>query len=97
MKGWEISQRARALRDKGSIIRHHHERWDGEGYPDRLTSHEIPLSARLVAIADAYDALATDRPYKSALPLEQCEAILRKNAAKADVRDTPRHPGARQR
>src|SRR5262249_17841371 len=61
-------------------IRNHHERWDGKGYPDGLKGDDIPLSARLVCIADAYDAMATDRPYKKAQPLDECERLLRKNA-----------------
>jgi len=63
-------------------VRSHHERWDGSGYPDRMKGPAIPLVARIVAIADAYDAMATDRPYKKALELEECEAILRKSAGK---------------
>jgi putative two-component system response regulator len=47
------------------IIRHHHERWDGRGYPDRLGGEEVPMLARLMAIVDVYDALCTQRPYKS--------------------------------
>jgi response regulator RpfG family c-di-GMP phosphodiesterase len=50
------------------IARHHHERWDGTGYPDRLAGEAIPLSARLVAVADVYDALRSRRVYKAALP-----------------------------
>lgn len=49
-----------------SIIRHHHERWDGKGYPDGLMREEIPLLARIVAVADAYDAMTSDRPYRQA-------------------------------
>jgi HD-GYP domain-containing protein (c-di-GMP phosphodiesterase class II) len=63
-------------------VRNHHERWDGSGYPDKMKDEDIPLVARIVAIADAYDAMATDRPYKAALPLEECEAILSKTAGK---------------
>ncbi len=50
------------------IIRHHHERWDGRGYPDGLSGEEISLHARITAIADAWDAMTSDRPYRSALP-----------------------------
>lgn len=54
-------------RELGAIVRGHHERWSGGGYPDGLTGEDIPLGARIVALADAYDALTTDRPYRSAL------------------------------
>jgi putative nucleotidyltransferase with HDIG domain len=50
------------------IVRHHHERVDGEGYPDRLRGDEIPLLARIICVADAYDAMTSDRPYRDALP-----------------------------
>jgi HD-GYP domain-containing protein (c-di-GMP phosphodiesterase class II) len=49
------------------IARHHHERYDGKGYPDRLAGNDIPLAARIVAIADVYDALRTRRSWKPAL------------------------------
>jgi len=55
------------------IIRHHHERWDGKGYPDRLGAAEVPLLARLMAIVDVYDALCTQRPYKS--PYGEADAL----------------------
>ena len=50
------------------VIRHHHERWDGQGYPDRLAGEAIPLAARIVTIADAFDAMTTNRSYRQALP-----------------------------
>ena len=50
------------------VIRHHHERMDGSGYPDGLSGDQIPLGARIVAVADVYDALTSDRPYRAALP-----------------------------
>ena len=49
-----------------SIARHHHERWDGTGYPDGLSGRAIPLAARIVAVADVFDALIHDRPYRKA-------------------------------
>jgi HD-GYP domain-containing protein (c-di-GMP phosphodiesterase class II) len=49
------------------MIRHHHERWDGSGYPDGLSGDEIPLGARIIAVADVYDALTSSRPYRAAL------------------------------
>jgi HD-GYP domain-containing protein (c-di-GMP phosphodiesterase class II) len=51
-----------------SIVRHHHERVDGNGYPDRLVADEIPLLARIIAVADAYNAMTSDRPYRDAMP-----------------------------
>jgi HD-GYP domain-containing protein (c-di-GMP phosphodiesterase class II) len=50
-----------------ACVLHHHERFDGNGYPDRLCGFEVPASARIVAVADAYDAMTTDRPYRKAL------------------------------
>jgi HD-GYP domain-containing protein (c-di-GMP phosphodiesterase class II) len=80
VKGYEIASQIEMLKPTMPAIRNHHERWDGKGYPDGLAGAAIPLSARIVAIADAYDAMATDRPYKKAIPLEECEKLLRKNA-----------------
>jgi putative nucleotidyltransferase with HDIG domain len=51
-----------------SIVRHHHERVDGEGYPDRIVGDEIPLISRIIAVADAYNAMTSDRPYRDAMP-----------------------------
>jgi HD-GYP domain-containing protein (c-di-GMP phosphodiesterase class II) len=51
-----------------SIVRHHHERIDGQGYPDGLTGEEIPLVSRIIAVADAYSAMTSDRPYRDAMP-----------------------------
>lgn len=82
VKGYEIASKIEMLKPIMSAVRNHHERWDGTGYPDGMKGEEIPLAARIVAIADAFDAMATDRPYKQALPLEECEAVLRKTAGK---------------
>lgn len=82
VKGFEIASKIEMLKPIMSAVRNHHERWDGSGYPDKMTAEEIPIAARIVAIADAFDAMATDRPYKAALPLEECEAVLRKTAGK---------------
>jgi len=57
------------LHDRGlEIVRSHHERWDGRGYPDRLGGNEIPVTARIFAVADALDAMTSDRPYRQAMP-----------------------------
>ena len=59
------------------IATFHHERWDGTGYPDRLKGEEIPLSARIMAIADVFDALISERCYKKAMPPEEAFEIIR--------------------
>ena len=82
VKGFDIASKIEMLHPIMPAVRNHHERWDGSGYPDKMVALDIPLVARIVAIADAYDAMATDRPYKKALSLEECEAILRKTAGK---------------
>ncbi|MGB4548946.1 MAG: HD domain-containing phosphohydrolase [Syntrophales bacterium] len=61
------------------IIRHHHERWDGKGYPDGLAGEQIPFFARLLAVADAFDAMTTDRPYRKAMTRKEAVAELKKN------------------
>jgi HD-GYP domain-containing protein (c-di-GMP phosphodiesterase class II) len=63
-----------------TIARHHHERWDGRGYPDGLASDRISLLARIVAVADAFDAMTSDRPYRKALPLEVAFRELQEKA-----------------
>jgi putative two-component system response regulator len=60
-----------------AIARSHHERWDGRGYPDGLAGYEIPLCARIMAVADVYDALRTNRCYKQAIPHEKAVTIIR--------------------
>jgi putative two-component system response regulator len=62
------------------IIRHHHEKWDGSGYPDGLKGEAIPLTARILQITDIYDALTTARPYRQALPVPEALAIMREEA-----------------
>jgi putative two-component system response regulator len=59
-----------------AIVRFHHERWDGEGYPDRLSGDAIPAVARLVAVADVYDALRRERPHKRPLPHADAVKII---------------------
>jgi putative nucleotidyltransferase with HDIG domain len=59
------------LRDAVPIIRHHHERWDGRGYPHRLAGDSIPIEAAVVGLADAWDAMTTDRPYHRALTVQE--------------------------
>jgi HD-GYP domain-containing protein (c-di-GMP phosphodiesterase class II) len=66
----------------GHIVRSSHERWDGGGYPDGLAGEAIPLAARIVAVADAYSAMTTDRSYRSALSAQEARGELRANAGK---------------
>jgi HD-GYP domain-containing protein (c-di-GMP phosphodiesterase class II) len=71
VSGWEIVNRAPSLQDAQAVVRHHHERWDGGGYPDRLVGEEIPLTARIGAVADVWDALTSDRAYRPAWPADE--------------------------
>jgi diguanylate cyclase (GGDEF)-like protein len=78
--GQVILEHAAALKDAVPIILHHHERFAGHGYPYGLRGNEIPLGARIVAIADAYDAMIHDRPYKQAITHDAAVAELRQHA-----------------
>ena len=76
--GQVILEQAASLKEAVPIILHHHERYGGHGYPYGLRANEIPLGARIVAIADAYDAMTHDRPYKRAMSHENAiEELLR--------------------
>ena len=66
-----------AMSDIAQIVRHHHERWDGMGYPDRLAGSEIPLGARIIAVADAFSAMTSDRIYRPAMAPDRAWAELR--------------------
>ena len=74
--GAEIVSGIEFLADAAAIVRSHHERWDGSGYPDGLTKTEIPLAARVFAVADVFDALTTDRPYRPASTLPVARAMI---------------------
>lgn len=75
--GERICAPLRSFRHVLPIIRHHHEKQDGSGYPDGLKGDQIPLTARILQVTDIYDALSTDRPYRKALPAEKAFAIMR--------------------
>src|SRR6266545_3269007 len=75
--GADIVSHFSRLHEAVPLIRHHHERWDGNGYPDQLAGDEIPAEACVVGLADAWDAMTTDRPYRPALTVEQAAAEVR--------------------
>ncbi len=78
LKGVEILQPISFIQNHLYLIRSHHERWDGKGYPDGLAGHAIPLGAQIVAVADAFDAMTSSRPYRKGLPPKQAAREIRK-------------------
>jgi putative nucleotidyltransferase with HDIG domain len=68
------------LQDSLPMIKHHHERFDGKGYPDGLKGHEIPLGARIIAVAETFDMLVSDLPWRKAMTLDQALAEIQANA-----------------
>ena len=80
--GAEIVRGIDFLEGAVDIVRHHHERWDGNGYPDGLAGDQIPLAARIFAVADVFDALTTNRPYRHASPMPQARQMILAEAGK---------------
>jgi methyl-accepting chemotaxis protein len=82
--GWEIlkDSKSKLIQIAAEIALSHHERWDGAGYPHRLSGKDIPLGGRIAAVADVFDALTSVRPYKSAWTLEDARALIETNASK---------------
>jgi putative two-component system response regulator len=80
--GGQICKRVGFLMNAYPVVYHHHERWDGKGYPDGLGAERIPLGARIVAVVDAFDAMTSDRPYRNAMPLEEAVSILKDGSGK---------------
>jgi HD-GYP domain-containing protein (c-di-GMP phosphodiesterase class II) len=78
--GWAVMKNIPGCQTASLLILHHHEMWDGRGYPAGLKGRDIPLGARIVAITDAFDAMITDRCYRNALPLEQALMTLERFA-----------------
>jgi putative nucleotidyltransferase with HDIG domain len=74
--GSEIVSGIEFLAEAAKVVRSHHERWDGTGYPDGLAGEQIPVAARVFAVADVLDALTTDRPYRPRMPLGQARQII---------------------
>jgi HD-GYP domain-containing protein (c-di-GMP phosphodiesterase class II) len=75
-KGHEIVERLNGLQGVATIIRHHHEHYNGSGYPDGLAGDDIPLEARIISVADTFDALTSARPYRPAMSVAEAEAEL---------------------
>jgi putative nucleotidyltransferase with HDIG domain len=80
--GYRILSDLSTLKDVLPVVLHHHESWDGGGYPENLGAERIPLAARIVAVADAYDAMISDRPYREGMSEEKIEQILRTGSGK---------------
>ena len=78
--GGEFLETSQGLRHLAPFVRHHHEWWDGNGYPDGLRGEQIPLAARILAVSDAVEAMASDRPYHRAMSLSEIVAELRRCA-----------------
>jgi putative nucleotidyltransferase with HDIG domain len=74
--GWEILRDVEFLGEARRVVRSHHERWDGDGYPDGLAGDEIPLAARVFAVADTLDALTTTRPYRTASSFGDARRVI---------------------
>jgi HD-GYP domain-containing protein (c-di-GMP phosphodiesterase class II) len=74
--GEEIINRFDILTNEGKITRHHHERFDGRGYPDGLAGQDIPYCSRMIAVCDTYDAMVSDRPYRKGLSQEETLAEI---------------------
>lgn len=78
--GYKILADIKQLQDVLPIVLHHHEQWDGRGYPHGLKGEACPFLARVTAVADAYDAMTSDRPYRKGMPVERVEEIFREGA-----------------
>jgi HD-GYP domain-containing protein (c-di-GMP phosphodiesterase class II) len=74
--GYEILRGIRPIRKILPAVRHHHESWDGTGYPDGLVGVQIPRDAQVLAVADAFDAMTSDRPYRNGMPLDKVIEIF---------------------
>lgn len=80
--GANVVARFAAYQDAARIVRHHHEAWDGSGYPDGLAGEDIPMGARIIAVVDTFDALTTNRPYRDALSISTALSILEQGAGR---------------
>ena len=78
--GSDLLANTHEYRLTATLVRHHHENWNGSGYPDRLAGQDIPLGSRVIAVADAFDAMTTDRPYRTAMPFAVALDELRRHS-----------------
>jgi HD-GYP domain-containing protein (c-di-GMP phosphodiesterase class II) len=79
--GYRILADIAQLSDVLPAVLHHHEQWDGKGYPCKLAGDQIPYIARILAVADAYDAMSSDRPYRPGMAVERVEQLFKLGAA----------------
>lgn len=80
--GAQLLEASHGLRHLAPLVRHHHERWDGTGYPHRVASENIPLEARILAVCDSVEAMVSDRPYHHGMPLNDIVTELKRCAGK---------------
>ena len=78
-QGYNILMNAKSFEVVADVVRSHHERYDGKGYPDGLKGENIPLGARIIAIADSIDAMISDRPYRKGMDINICKEQIEKN------------------
>lgn len=83
--GFDILKQLRTFKDVLPIVRWHHERPNGTGYPDGIGGNDLPLLPRIVSVSDVFDALSTDRPYRKRLDMNECIRILREDAARGHL------------
>lgn len=78
-KGYSVIRNIESLKDESVIVKYHHERYDGKGYPEGIKGDNIPIEARIICVADSFDAMVSDRPYRKGMPIEAAIAELEKN------------------
>ena len=79
--GYNILEKADSLKEISHIVLHHHERWDGAGYPNGLSKEEVPIGSRIIAICDSIDAMRSNRPYRKIISNNECYNEILKNKA----------------
>jgi len=78
--GADILNRSAELSEIANIVLHHHERWDGKGYPDGQKGRDIPLGSRIIAVCDSIDAMISERPYRKTLSQQKCREEIEQNS-----------------